>query len=652
MERLVLVDGNSIMNRAFYGIMGSKMLTTKDGKYTNAVYGFLAILFKLLEDVNPQYLVVAFDLKAPTARHKLYEGYKANRKGMPDELACQMPIIKQILKAMNIDIIEIEGYEADDILGTLSLYGEKEGLDVTILSGDRDTFQLATDKVTIRIPHTKAGKTETDEYNREKIIEKYGINPKQLIDVKGLQGDSSDNIPGVPGVGEKTALTLIQKYGSIENLYKAIEEDKDDLKGKQREKIVDNKDLAFLSKTLGTINLTVPIKDNLDDFRIEEWDKPKVLELFKELNFNRYIDRFSLREEEKNKKDNKELYKKIDKTQEEIIELVKKQKQMIFYLSTVPDLNEEKIIKEKITGISIYNEEKQEVSYLKLNKDISELKEILEDSEIKKIGIDLSKVYILLKQENITLDGIYYDVGIATYILNPTNNKLTIDNLIEQHLEINIEDYIQVESKKEQMQINLFDNLMEQQENNNVEKFTLYAYAIAKIKEITQKKLEEINCLELFYDIDMPTVEVLSNMQWNGMYVDEKELEKFGNELTDKIQTITKIIYEMAEEEFNINSTKQLGEILFEKMKLPVIKKTKSGYSTDVDVLEKLKKEDPIIEQILEYRQLTKLNSTYVEGLKQYINPKTKRIHSFFHQTITATRKNKFYRTKLAKHTN
>ena len=202
------------------------------------------------------------------------------------------------------------------------------------------------------------------------------------------------------------------------------------------------------------------------------------------------------------------------------------------------------------------------------------------------------------------------------------------------------------------MQINLFDNLMEQQENNNVEKFTLYAYAIAKIKEITQKKLEEINCLELFYDIDMPTVEVLSNMQWNGMYVDEKELEKFGNELTDKIQTITKIIYEMAEEEFNINSTKQLGEILFEKMKLPVIKKTKSGYSTDVDVLEKLKKEDPIIEQILEYRQLTKLNSTYVEGLKQYINPKTKRIHSFFHQTITATRKNKFYRTKLAKHTN
>ena len=280
MDKFVLVDGNSIMNRAFYGIMGSKMLTTKDGKYTNAVYGFLAILFKLLDDIQPQYMAVAFDLKAPTARHKMYEGYKANRHGMPDELAEQMPIIKEVLRAMNIDIIEMEGYEADDILGTLSCYGEAKNLDVTILSGDRDTFQLATDKVTIRIPHTKGGKTETDEYNREKIIEKYGLEPKQLIEVKGLQGDASDNIPGVPGVGEKTALKLVQKYGSIENLYKKIEEGQDDLKGKQREKIVENKELAELSRTLGTINTKVPIKDDLTDLKVEEWDKEKVLELF------------------------------------------------------------------------------------------------------------------------------------------------------------------------------------------------------------------------------------------------------------------------------------------------------------------------------------------------------------------------------------
>ena len=520
--------------------------------------------------------------------------------------------------------------------GTLSRYGEKQGLDVTILSGDRDTFQLATDKVTIRIPHTKGGKTETDEYNKEKIIEKYGIKPKQLIDVKGLQGDTSDNIPGVPGVGEKTALSLIKKYGSIEKLYKAVEDNKDDLKGKQREKIVANKDLAFLSKTLGTINLKVPIKDTLEEFKVEEWDKEKVLEIFKELNFNRYIDRFSLRGNVSNKEKDKkeEKYQYIEKTQEEIIKIIEKQQEMIFYIWTEKEENKEKIIKEKIVGISIYNLEKNEVYSINLKENIQSLKEILENKEIKKIGVDLSKTYILLKQEGITLKGMEYDIAIASYILNPTNNKLKIENLIDRYLEIDIESYLPEEKEK---QINLFEEIGEEQKENTREKEKLYVYSIGKIKEITLKKLEEAGAKELFYNIDMPTIEVLSDMQWNGMYVDEEELNQFGKELTSKLETITKIIYEMAGEEFNINSTKQLGEILFEKMKLPVIKKTKSGYSTDVDVLEKLKKEDPIIEQILEYRQLMKLNSTYVEGLKPYINPKTKRIHSFFHQTITAT---------------
>ena len=638
MNKLVLVDGNSIMNRAFYGIMGSRMLTTKDGTYTNAVYGFLAILFKLLEDVKPEYLVVAFDLKAPTARHKLYEGYKANRKGMPDELAEQMPIIKDILRAMNIDIIEMEGYEADDVLGTLSRYGEKQGLEVTILSGDRDTFQLATDNITIRIPHTKGGKTETDEYNREKIIEKYGLEPKQLIDVKGLQGDSSDNIPGVPGVGEKTALSLIQKYGSIENLYDKLEKGKDDLKGKQKEKIEQNKDLAFLSKTLGTINLEVPISDTLEDFKVEEWDKEKVYNLFKKLNFKRYIERFSLQSGESDnseqEKDEIENLKIVDKSLDEIIELVKKQKQMIFYLETKTDENPEKIIKEKMSSIAIYDNANKEAifhNFLEENE-IRALKEILEDKEINKIGINLTKTYILLKQVDITLDGIYYDISIASYILNPSNNKLEIGNLIERFLEI---DTSKFETKEKTTQINLFDEMPSIEQDK--EKCGKYSYIISKIKDITEKKLEEINALKLFYEIDMPTVEVLSDMQWNGMYVDEKELEEFGQELRGKLEILTKEIYEMAGEEFNINSTKQLGEILFEKMKLPVIKKTKSGYSTDVDVLEKLKKQDPIIPKLLEYRQLMKLNSTYIEGLKPYINPKTKRIHSFFHQTITAT---------------
>ena len=634
MDKLVLVDGNSIMNRAFYGIMGSRMLTTKDGTYTNAIYGFLAILFKLLEDVNPKYLVVAFDLKAPTARHKLYEGYKANRKGMPDELAEQMPIIKEILRAMNIDIVEMEGYEADDVLGTLSRYGEKEGVEVIILSGDRDTFQLATDKTTIRIPHTKGGKTETDEYNREKIVEKYGLEPKQLIDVKGLQGDSSDNIPGVPGVGEKTALSLIQKYGSIENLYDKLEKGEDDLKGKQREKIEQNKELAFLSKVLGTINLEVPIQDTLEDFKVEEWDKEKVYELFKKLNFKRYIDRFSLSDEGKEEKIEKEKLKIIDKNIDEVIELIKNQKQMIIYLGTKQDENPNKIIKEKISSIVIYDNFSKEAIFLNFNeeKDVTKLKEILEDKEIKKIGINLTKMYILLKQLDITLDGIYYDIAIASYILNPSNNKLEIENLIDRFLDIDVNEFI---DKQDSKQINLFDEIPSNEKER--EKCAECCMAISKIKDITEKKLEEINALKLFNEIDMPTVEVLSDMQWNGMYVDEKELEEFGQELKEKLGILTKEIYEMAGEEFNINSTKQLGEILFEKMKLPVVKKTKSGYSTDVDVLEKLKKEDPIIEKILDYRQLMKLNSTYIEGLKPYVNPKTKRIHSFFHQTITAT---------------
>ena len=524
--------------------------------------------------------------------------------------------------------------------GTLSRYGEKQGLEVIILSGDRDSFQLATDKVTIRIPHTKGGKTETDEYNRERIIETYGLEPKQLIDVKGLQGDSSDNIPGVPGVGEKTALALIQKFGSIENLYEKVDKQEAELKGKQKEKIENNKDLAFLSKTLGTINLEVPIQDTLEDFKVEEWDKPKVLELFKELNFNRYIDRFSLRGEEKVKEEPKDLFQIVDKSKQEVIRFIEEQKQMIFSIHTSEDAKPEKIMKEKIVGLTVFDENRQEAVYLVIQEEqeIQDFQTIFENETIQKISMDLTKSYILLKQVGIDLKGIYYDIAIASYILNPSNNKLEIERLMEQYLEVNVQELVGEEPN--QQQINLFEAIQPEAISANQkekERQAFYAYGIAKIKEITLKQLEEIGALELFYEIDMPTVEVLSNMQWNGMYVDEEELNQFGKELTEKLETITKVIYEMAGEEFNINSTKQLGEILFEKMKLPVIKKTKSGYSTDVDVLEKLKREDPIIEQILEYRQLMKLNSTYVEGLKQYINPKTKRIHSFFHQTITAT---------------
>ena len=641
MDRFVLIDGNSIMNRAFYGIMGSKMLKTKDGKYTNAVYGFLAILFKVMDDIKPQYMAVAFDLKAPTARHKLYEGYKANRKGMPEELAEQMPMIKEILRAMNIDIVEKEGYEADDVLGTLSRYGEKNGLEVTILSGDRDTFQLATDNITIRIPRTKAGKTETDLFDRAKIKETYGLEPKQLIDVKGLQGDTSDNIPGVPGVGEKTALSLIQKFGSIENLYEKVEKQEAGLRGKQKENIENNKDLAFLSKTLGTINLEVPIEDTLENFKLEEWNKEEVLKIFKELNFNRYIDRFNLRDENvvehQEKIEDIENLKIVDKNINELVDILSKLDELVFYIQTEKDENQEKIIKEKITGIAIFNEKEKEAYYIKLKEnEILKLKNVFENENIKKTGIELTKTYILLKQEDIEIKGIENDIAIGAYILNPANNKFILNNLAQEYLNIDLEEYLG--AQEEQKQLNLFDETSEKEENNNDKKtYSIYAYIINKLKNKILEELEKINALELYKNIDIPTIEVLSSMQWNGMYLDENELNEFGKELKSQIEKLTKQIHEMAGEEFNINSTKQLGEILFEKMKLPVVKKTKSGYSTDVDVLEKLKKESPIIEKILEYRQLVKLNSTYVEGLKPYINPKTKRIHSFFHQTITAT---------------
>ena len=636
MGKLVLVDGNSILNRAFYGIMGSKMLTTKDGTPTNAVYGFLAILFKIIDDIKPEFLVVAFDKKGPTKRHKMYDGYKANRKGMPDELACQMPIIKDVLRAMNIDIIEKEGYEGDDILGTLSVFGERQGLEVTILSGDRDTFQLATDKVTIRIPRTKMGKTEEEDFNREKVKEVYGIEPKQLIEVKGLQGDTSDNIPGVPGIGEKTALKLIQEYSSIENLYSEIEKGQaPDVKGKTRERIIENKDLAILSKELGTIDVNSPIEENLEEFKLEEWNNEEVLKLFKELNFNRYIERFHLTEgisEEPEEQEEKFEIKEIS-----IEELKSKINQELFYkFSTIEENKDEYIIKNKIDKIYAYFKDENTVYFSNILGKENILKEIFEDGNIKKYGYKTSTDYLLLKQLGITTKGIVYDAEIAVYDLDPSNMKYKMEDVAYQYLDFSIEEYIKGLGIKKEEQINLFEENSKSNEYENTLN-ALNAYLIQKLYEKTVKEIKNLNEMDLFNNIEMPLVEVLAEMQYEGIKIEKDKLESFGVELKQNIDELTKEIYDLSGQEFNINSTKQLGEILFEKLKLPVVKKTKTGYSTDVDVLEKLKSEHPIIEKILEYRSLTKLNSTYVEGLKPYINKVTGRIHSYFHQTITAT---------------
>ena len=641
MKKIVLIDGNSILNRAFYGIMGNKMLTTPDGKYTNAVYGFLAILFKVLEDIEPEYLMVTFDLKAPTARHKLYDGYKATRKGMPNELAEQMPILKDILKSMNIKVIEKEGYEADDVLGTMAKRAEKDGFDVTIVSGDRDTFQLTSNRVKVRIPHTKMGKTETETFGREEVLKKYGVTPKQLIEVKGLQGDTSDNIPGVPGIGEKTALELVKKYKTIDGIYEAIEKGEDDLKPKAKERLLENKELAMLSRTLGTINLEVPIEENLEGFKIKEWNKEEVFSKFKELNFNRFIDRFNLKSEEIPKQNLAELFEiKTLNTENAIKDLLEKiQNKLVFMLGTEKVEQENLIIKKQIKSINIYIDNTvYEIKFNTNEEFISYFKTIFENENIQKYSYRLNETYVLLMQNGIYLKGIKFDTEIAAYLLNPSNGKYKLDELANQYLSIDIPEYLEFVGAKQQKETQM--TLFSQDEINvDFEKYqnAIYMYTIAKLAEIMNKKLEEINSLKLFENIEMPLIKVLAEMQYEGIYVDKQELVSFGVKLKEDIEVIKQEIYKLAGEEFNINSTLQLGNILFEKLKLPVYKKTKKGYSTDVDILEKLKAEHPIIEKILEYRGFMKLNSTYVDGLIVYINEYTHKIHSYFHQTITAT---------------
>lgn len=647
MGKLLLIDGNSIMNRAFYGIMSSKMLTTKDGTYTNAVYGFLAILFKVEEELNPDHIAVTFDLKGPTARHEMYEGYKANRKGMPNELAAQMPIIKDILNKMNIKIIEKQGYEGDDILGTFAKVGEQGGLDVVILSGDRDTFQLATDKVTIHIPRTKAGKTEVDDFDRAKVIETYEVEPKQLIEVKGLMGDSSDNIPGVPGVGEKTAYKIIQEYKSIDNLYEELEKgEASSIKGKMRDKIIENKELAYLSRALGEINCNVPIDDiGIEDLKLKEWDNAAVYNMFKELNFKRFIERFGLSGEEE-VKDQSELFVLDEDTDiKAVIDGVKESKELVYYIYKKDDKDSKNIIKKRFKSIAIYNKENNKVYYLNISKDefVEKFKSVFESNEIKKLGFKLNEDYVFLKELGIKPNNITFDAEVAAYVINP-GNKYTLNDLAMEYLSIDINEFLEDEQKDKKTvkgQINLFDAIgtLEEEQKSDDEKFeiAMYTYVIDGLYEKLAAKIEEYNSTDLFNNIEMPLLEVLAEMQFVGMQADKTELIQIGTKLKTHLDELTNDIYDLAGEEFNINSTKQLGVILFEKLQLPVKKKTKTGYSTDVDILEKLKKYHPIIEKILDYRSLMKLNSTYVEGLLPYINENDGRIHSFFHQTITAT---------------
>lgn len=607
MKKLVAIDGNSIMNRAFYGIMNSKLLMTTDGVYTNAIFGFMTILLKILNEEKPDYICVAFDLKAPTFRHEKYKEYKGTRKGMPDELRVQMPIIKDVLRAMNISICEMEGYEADDIIGTLSKMAEKEGAEALLLTGDRDYLQLVTNKVTVRIPTTKMGNTESTDYTPSIVKEKYGIEPIEFIQIKGLMGDSSDNIPGVPGVGEKTAYSLIQKYKTLDYIYESLESGKEleGIKGKLKEKIINNKELAYLSRELGTICLDVPLDFTLEDLEKKEYNNDELYQLFVKLQFKTFIERLGLTQGE-------EVVSKV-----EVPELVIKEWEMLDLKNT--------------SEISYYYKDSlavcaDEIVYYNENPTNEDLKKIFE-SDIAKIGFEEKDTYLKLRKQDIIPRNMLFDLSIASYVLNPAKDSYKLDDMILENLGIVLE------NKKENEQIQLFDfDSNKDNMNQNCE----YALYISLCKDKLEQELKEKNQLKLFQEIEMPLMKVLAEMEYEGVLVDRTMIEEFGVKLNTQVQNLMRDIYNLAGKEFNVNSTKQLGEVLFEDLHLPAIKKTKSGYSTDADVLEKLKDEHPIVEKILEYRTINKLKATYVDGIVPLISDDG-RIHAKFNQTVTAT---------------
>ncbi len=609
-KKLLIIDGNSILNRAYYGI---RPLNAPDGTPTNAVYGFLNILIKYLEDETPDYLGVAFDLKAPTFRHKMYTDYKAQRKPAPDDFIVQIPLMKEVLAAMDCKCVELEGYEADDIIGTISKICDDNNVECSILTGDKDDLQLASENTTIKLVVTRMGKTTTTPYNSEAVIKKYGVTPSEFIDVKGLMGDQSDNIPGVKGVGEKTAFSLIQNYKSIENIYDNI--DAIDVTNSVRNKLKNDRDSAFMSKTLATIVRDVPVEFSFDEYEYKNPNTSKLGEIFIRLNFKSFLKKFNLNdviEEEK-------IVDTID----------------VSCTSVSTDTAIEKI--EKAGSVYYCLDGGLQNIFFAVKADIDELmtckcdkeflSSIFENENILKYGFDIKSDILRLNKIGVGYGAIGFDVMIAAYINNPSMTKYDIDTLCFDCLGLNIRSV----NDESDVQISMDDDCDDSKEYAGI------LTGIIKLKEFFENDIKNNNQQELFYNIEMPLVKVLADMQIQGVYVDKNELEKFGSALKNRIAEITELIYAEAGEEFNINSPQQLGKILFENLELPHGKKTKRGYSTGVDVLNKLVGVHPIIEHIMEYRVLTKLNSTYVEGLLAVIDPSTGRIHSNFNQTVTAT---------------
>ncbi len=604
MKKLLILDSNSILNRAFYGV---RYLSAKDGTPTNAIYGFLNILLKLIKEQEPDYICAAFDVKAPTFRHKQYKGYKAQRKPMPEGLAAQMPLAKDVLRAMGVTILEKEGYEADDIIGTVARLCEESEISCFIATGDKDDLQLASDKTKVILTVTKSGYNETIIYDDKAVKEKYHVTPTEFIDVKALMGDPSDNIPGVKGVGEKTAMSLIEKHHSIEYIYENI--DDIGLKGAMLQKMKDGKEMAFMSKELATINRNTPIEFNAEECVFDGFENNgELYEILKRLELNSIIKKLDLSGGD-NVKENEDIFKDFSYQVGD--------KNMISgdKVTVVLDFDGDNI---SSAAVGVGN------NAVVLNEQ-DNIKELLEDDSIAKIMFDVKEAIVKLNGR-IDIKNISDDTAIAAYLVDPAKNEYTIEKLASEYFGTVIE-------KPEVKQLSLLDDV----ETDRSEYLAKCAVALGVLNERIGDKIKENGQEKLYQEVELPLVTVLAHLEINGFLVDDNQLKEFADKLGEKIDALTNEIYMLAGEEFNINSPKQLGVILFEKLELKPVKKTKTGYATNADVLEKLRDKHPIVNFITEYRQLAKLKSTYCDGLRAVVNPNTHRIHSVFTQTVTVT---------------
>ena len=627
-EKILLIDGHSILNRAFYGLPD---LTNSEGKHTGAVYGFLNILFRTIEEEKPQYLTVAFDLKAPTFRHKMFDAYKGTRKPMPEELREQVPLIKEVLTAMGVNIVTKEGYEADDILGTLAKKSEAEGMEATILSGDRDLLQLATEKILIRLPKTVRGKTTIEDYHTQQVIEKYQVTPSQIIELKALMGDSADNIPGIPGVGEKTATKIIAEYGTIENAHEHLEELKPN---RARESMREHYDLAQMSKALATICTDSPIEFSYEDAKLGNLYTKEAFLLCRQLEFKNLLGRFG-----------------SEAVQEDTLE------QEFFTCADLAGCENlfEKAENGKTTGVSLITENgqvygaglalsKEEIYYIPVEGMITEaylcgkletLFHKVSEYNVKKNAeshvICALDVKAVLKHVTFDDPNAVFDAGVAAYLLNPLKSVYTYDDMAKEYL-----DGRMLPTREELLGKKTIGKAWEEGAEGLASWACYMAYTALACRAQMCEALKETGMWNVYTQIELPLIFTLDSMEKWGISVKGEELKNYGERLNVRIEELEKLIWQQAGEEFNINSPKQMGVILFEKLGLKGGKKTKTGYSTAADILEKLAPEYPIVKNILEYRQLAKLKSTYADGLANVIG-EDGRIHSTFNQTITAT---------------